>query len=132
VARVRREGARARVLHLTLQEHDEREMIAAHSAERTDEYREIAERTAEFLAEIEMERGRGRAIYAEVEESDTDLKRFRSWLEAVRKRDYFDAVGRAEAEDAVDACERALAEFEAEAFASELAATGHDAVEGGD
>lgn len=132
VARVRREGSGARLLHLTLQDQEEREMIAAFSAERAGEYGEIAERTGEFLAEIEMERGRGRATYTEVEESDTDLKRFRSWLDAVRKRDYFDAAGRAEAEDAVDACERALAEFEAEAFAGELAATGQDAVEGGD
>jgi hypothetical protein len=78
-----------------------------------------------------MERERGRATYTEVEESDTDLKRFRSWLEAVRERDYFDAGGRTEAEDAFDACERALAEFEAEAFAGELAATGQEASRAG-
>src|SRR5262245_3349418 len=130
VARVRRQGAAARVLHLAMADaEEEREMIAAFSAERSDEYREIAERTQGFLAEIEMERGRGRATYTEVEESDTDLKRLRSWLEAERGRDYFDAGGRQEAEAAVDACERALAEFEAEAFASELATTSLDAVE---
>ena len=132
VARVRREGAGAQVLHLTLAEQEERVMVAAFSAERSDEYGEIADRTRAFLAEIEIERGRGRATYTEVEESDTDLRRLRSWLEAVRDRDYFDAGGREKAEAAVVACERALAEFEAEAFASELAASGHTAGEGDD
>jgi hypothetical protein len=53
----------------------------------------------------------------EVEESDADLARFQKWLAAVRKRDYFGADGRDQAEAAVDACERALSEFEAEAYA---------------
>jgi hypothetical protein len=73
-------------------------------------------------AETELERGRGRMTYTEVEESGADLARFQKWLAAVRARDYFDADGQAEAAVAVAACEEALSEFEAEAFASELAA----------
>ena len=45
----------------------------------------------QFLAEIEMETGRGRATYAEVEESEADLERFEKWLTAIANRDYFDA-----------------------------------------
>jgi hypothetical protein len=123
LARFRQEGARGRLLHLALDPADEHEMIAAFCAERADEYGEIAERTRDFLAEIDMERGRGRATYTEFAESDADLARFQKWLAAVRKRDYFDADGREQAEAAVDACERALSEFEAEAFAAELASS---------
>lgn len=123
LARVLREGARGRVLHVALAERrEELAMIAAFCAERTDEYREIVERTRDFLAEIAMERGRGRATYTEVEESSADLLRFQKWLAAVRQRDYFDAEGHSEAAAAVAACAQALSEFEAEAFASELAA----------
>ena len=121
LVRVRREEARGQLLHLRLDPREEREMIASFCAERADEYGEIVERTRDFLAEIEMERERGRTTYTEVEESDADLARFQKWLAAVRKRDYFGADGREQAEAAVDACEKALSEFEAEAFASELA-----------
>jgi hypothetical protein len=121
LARVRREQARGRLLHVTLDDADERETIAAFCAERADEYAEIVGRTNDFLAEIELERSRGRVTYTEVEESDADLARFQKWLAAVRKRDYFDADGREQAEAAVEACEKTLSDFEAEAFASELA-----------
>jgi hypothetical protein len=61
-------------------EREERELIAAFSAERSDEYGEIVERTLDFLREIETERQRGRMTYTEVEESDADFKRFqRCW-----------------------------------------------------
>lgn len=103
-------------------------MIAAFCAERSDEYGEIVERTRDFLAELELERGRGRVTYTEVEESDADMTRFQKWLVAVRQRDYFDADGHVEAAAAVAACEQALSEFEAEAFAGELAGEEHPVV----
>ena len=119
--RLQREGATGRVLHVEMTEpEDERELLEAFGAERDDEYGEIVERTKEFFAEIDSERNRGRTTYTEVEESDADLKRFQKWLAAVRKRDYFGAEGQQAAVEAVAACEAALAEFEAEAFASEL------------
>lgn len=65
---------------------------------------------------------RGRATYAEVEESEADLDRLRKWLGRVRARDYFGAPGRAEAEAAVERCAAALAGFETEALAGELPA----------
>src|SRR5687768_9815471 len=37
---------------------------------RDTEYREVVERVPQFLAEIEMKTARGRATYAEVEESE--------------------------------------------------------------
>jgi hypothetical protein len=121
IARVQREGGHGRMLQIALSdEREEQELMAAFSAERSDEYGEIVERTLDFLREIETERQRGRMTYTEVEESDADFKRFQRWLAAVRERDYFGAPGQQEAIDAVASCERALAEFEAAAFTSEL------------
>jgi hypothetical protein len=38
-----------------------------------------------------METVRGRASYAEVEESEADLERFKKWLAAISARDYVNA-----------------------------------------
>lgn len=114
--RVRHEGGEARLLHITLSEADERAVIEGFQAERTDEYHEVCDRTPAFLAEIEKERARGRTTYAEVEESEVDLARLRSWLDKIRGRDYFDAPGRAEAEAEVERCADALRDFEAAAL----------------
>lgn len=121
--RVRREGGEARLLTITLADTaEERSIVEAFSRERSDEYNEVCSRVPAFLEEIAMERGRGRATYAEVEESEADLERLRKWLGRIEARDYFDAEGRAAAEQAIKRCIAALAEFEAEALAAELPA----------
>jgi hypothetical protein len=122
VGRVRRHGGELRVFHIRLASDEEQAgLIERFSAERQDEYGEVVARTRDFLAEIAMERARGRAIYTEVTESDADLRRLERWLESIRKRDYFDAPGGAEAIAAVEECKRILAEFEAEAYRNEIA-----------
>jgi hypothetical protein len=94
VARVERTGGRARVFSIgMLQDADEQAVIAAFSAERSDEYDELVSRAHEFVAEIAMERDRHRATYTEVEESGVELERLRRWLASIRRRDYFDAPG---------------------------------------
>jgi hypothetical protein len=119
--RLRRSGGEARLLPIAITDPiEERAVIAQFSAERSDEYGEIVSRVPAFLEEIAYERRRGRATYAEVEESEADLERLQKWLARVRARDYFDAPGRTEAEQAVERCVAELAEFEAEALAAEL------------
>jgi hypothetical protein len=119
--RLRRSGGHGRSLSITLTDPgEERQVIAQLSAERSDEYQEVVSRVPAFLEEIAYERKRGRATYAEVEESEADLERLRKWLARVKARDYFDAPGRVEAEEAVEHCAAELAAFEAEAFAAEL------------
>ncbi|MGI8622641.1 MAG: Chromate resistance protein ChrB [Solirubrobacteraceae bacterium] len=122
LARVNDEGGTGRVIHLALtDEGEERWLTETLSAERDDEYGEVVARTGEFLAEIAMERGRGRATYTEVEESDVDLERLRKWLAQIGARDYFSADGYAQAAGAVERCAAALAQFEDEALEHELA-----------
>lgn len=121
VDRIRREGGEARVLTITIADPAEEEALRAEfSRASADEYNEVRSRVPAFLEEIEMELGRGRATYAEVEESEADLERLRKWLKRVEARDYFDALGRAEAQEAVARCADALAAFEAAALAAEL------------
>ena len=121
LAHMRRSGGEGRVLPIAITDPaEERTLIGQFQAERTDEYAEIVSRVPAFLEEIAYERRRKRATYTEVEESQADLERLQKWLARVEARDYFDAPGRAEAEQAVESCASELALFEAEALAAEL------------
>jgi hypothetical protein len=121
IQRVRRAGGIARVIPITITDaEEEAAVVRQFCTERSDEYQEIVSRVPAFLDEIAYERRRGRATYAEVEESEADLERLQKWLARVRTRDYFDAPGRSEAEAAVERCTTQLAAFEAEALAAEL------------
>jgi hypothetical protein len=58
-------------------------------------------------------------IYAEVEESEVDLERFRAWVAKIAARDYFGAQRGAEVRSAIDAAGEELAAFEAAALRAE-------------
>jgi hypothetical protein len=121
VTRLRAEGGHGEMLRIQLTDpKQEAAIIAAFQRERSDEYREVVERTRQFHDELAHERRRGRATYTELEESDADLARLQKWLAAIRARDYFDAPGAEDAAAAVAACEQALTQFESEALSAEL------------
>src|SRR6266540_2194052 len=84
----------------------------------------LLEGTPAFVEELATERARGRTTYAEVEESEADLERFRSWLSKIAARDYFGAPNAADAHAAVERCASELAAFEEEALAVEAPAAG--------
>jgi hypothetical protein len=117
VDRVRSNGGSARALHIAFDDRDEEAGVVAElQAARDDEYGEVLDRVPAFLDELRAERDRGRATYEEVEESEADLERFRSWLAKIDRRDYFGAPLRSEAHAAVERCAQALEAFESEAF----------------
>ena len=79
-------GASGEVFVVQFSDHrQEARLIERFQAERSDEYGEVVERTQEFHAELELERGRGRFTYPELEESDADLARHQKWLAAIRR-----------------------------------------------
>jgi hypothetical protein len=121
VDRVRANGGSARVLHISFDDiNEDAAVVAELQAARDDEYGEVLERVPAFLDELRTERDRGRATYEEVEESEADLERFRSWLAKIDRRDYFGAPRRAEAHAAVERCAQALEAFESEAFSRDV------------
>ncbi len=111
--RVHHLGGTARVLRMTFTDTaEEAAIVAEFNAARDDEYAEILERLPELRKELADERARGNTTYAEVEESEADLDRFRSWLAKIVARDYFSAPGGKAARDAVDQAASELARFE--------------------
>ncbi|MGW2229456.1 Chromate resistance protein ChrB [Streptomyces formicae] len=120
VASVRKDGGTARSLTVDIADTVEyAELVAEFNAARDIEYAEVVERAPELLAELEMETARGRATYAEVEESEADLERFEKWLAKISARDHFAAPGGQAAREAVERCRAALAAFEDAALAAE-------------
>lgn len=120
IKRVGDEGGRARALPITISDRVEAALIVeAFNAERQDEYAEFCSRTPAFLEEIASERAKDRATYTEVEESEADLVRLRTWLGRIRERDYFDAPGYDDAARALALCEEDFESFEAEAMVAE-------------
>lgn len=121
---VRADGGTARSLTVTVDDAAEYTgLVAEFNAGRDAEYAEVVERAPQLLAELQKETARGRATYAEVEESEADLERFDKWLAKIAARDYFAASGGPAACQAVERCRSALAAFEDAAI---VAQTGDD------
>jgi hypothetical protein len=118
--RVHQHGGSARSLRVTFPDPvDQQQVIGEFNAARDAEYAEVLDRLPAFGEELALERARGRATYAEVEESEADLERFHSWLAKIGARDYFAAPNGPTARAAVQAAAADLAAFEQAALASE-------------
>jgi hypothetical protein len=118
--RVHHQGGSGRALQIDLTAPTEQaHIISQMNTARDEEYAEVLERLPEFRAELVKELARGRATYAEVEECEADLDRFRAWMSKIAARDYFDASGGAAARDAVEAAAAELAAFEQAALSAE-------------
>jgi hypothetical protein len=118
--RVRQHGGAARSLRVTFPDPaEQQQVIGEFNAARDAEYTEVLDRLPAFREELALERARGRATYAEVEESEADLERFRSWLAKIGARDYFAAPNGPTARSAVQDAAADLAAFEQAALASE-------------
>ncbi|MFL6124246.1 Chromate resistance protein ChrB [Actinophytocola sp.] len=120
VDRVQRQGGSARVLRMAFTDPaEEQAVIAELNAARDAEYAEVLERLPELRKELAEEQARGNVTYAEVEESEADLDRFRTWLAKIAARDYFTAPGGQAARDAVEQAAAELAAFEDAALQAE-------------
>jgi hypothetical protein len=118
--RVHHQGGTGRLLHIEIPGPAERaQVVAEMNAARDEEYGEVLDRLPDFTAELDKERARGRTTYAEVEECEADLDRYRSWLAKIAARDYFAAPGGAGARAAVEAAAADLADFEQAALSAE-------------
>ena len=94
----------------------EQDVIARFRAARDEEYAEFDERSREFLAEINKETQKQKFTFAELEENEQDLQRLKTWLENIRKRDFFGGNKAHEAMQIYEACRTALKAFTTEVY----------------
>lgn len=90
---------------------------------RDDEYEEIVDKCADFVAGIDKEYRENHFSYAELEENEVDLVKLRTWLQRVRERDVFGAAGLQQAVSSLAECEEKLEAYAARVYAEE--AEGH-------
>jgi len=118
--RIHQQGGSVRVLRMRFADPvQEQSVVEEFNAARDAEYAEVLERIPALREELAQERARGRATYAEVEESEADLERFRSWLAKIAARDYFAAPGGQAARRAGEGAAADLEDFEREALQAE-------------
>jgi hypothetical protein len=86
-------------------------IVRLFQSDRAREYDEFAERCAAFINEINRESTAEKYTYAEMEESEQDLKKLARWLAKIQARDFF-PNGRGDQSVALLAqCRRALRTF---------------------
>ncbi len=95
------------------------EVLSAFQAARDDEYEEIADRCADFRAQVDKEHAARHYSFAELEENEVGLGKLQKWFARVRQRDAFGAQGRLAAEQALATCKDALEGYAAKVFAEE-------------
>jgi hypothetical protein len=86
---------------------------------RNDEYEEIVDKCADFIAGIDKEYREAHFSYAELEENEVDLVKLRTWLQRIRERDVFGAAGLQQAVSSLAACEEKLEAYAARVYAEE-------------
>lgn len=87
--------------------------------ERAEEYAEIKEQCADFLAELEKETQRKNFSYAEYEENEQDLNKLETWFEKVKGRDFIGGEQAGEAIEWLEKCRTAFQQFTSEVYSQE-------------
>lgn len=90
---------------VALDQTQENKVVSRFKADRDEEYVEFLAKCKDFEAEIAKETAASHFTYAELEENDVDLKKLQSWLEKIRKLDFYGATLANEAQQRLQACE---------------------------
>jgi hypothetical protein len=91
----------------------EKDIVSRFISDRDEEYTEFIDCSKEFLAEIEKESAREKYTFAELEENEQDLLRLSTWLERIKKRDFFSGEGASKAVEILGHCKQVFEKFAA-------------------
>ena len=86
-------------------------IVRLFQSDRSREYDEFAERCAAFLSEISRESAAEKYTFAEMEESEQDLKKLARWLPKIQARDFFPNGRKDQSVVLLAQCRRALRDF---------------------
>jgi len=86
----------------------EGKVVTRFKADRDEQYVEFLDKCKDFEAEIAKETAASHFTYAELEENDVDLKKLKTWLEKIRKLDFYGAPLSVDSEERLQACEALL------------------------
>jgi len=112
-------GTSKTFLSNSFDEETENQITQRFLQDREEEYVELKEQCADFLAELEKETQRKNFSFAEYEENEQDLNKLESWFEKVKQRDFIGGEHTQEIAAWLEKCREALQSFSAEVFAHE-------------
>lgn len=101
---------------VALDQAQENKVVGRFKADRDEEYVEFLDKCKDFEAEIVKETAASHFTYAELEENDVDLKKLQSWLEKIRKLDFYGATLAVDAHQRLQACEVLLDTYAQQVF----------------
>lgn len=87
--------------------------------DRAEDYAELKEQCADFLAELEKETARKNFSFAECEENEQDLNKLEVWFEKIKKRDFMPGEPQQSAAEWLKKCREAFQTFEVTTFSHE-------------
>lgn len=99
-----------------LDQAQEEKVIDRFKADRDEQYREFLSKCQDFEAEIEKESHAGNFNYAALEENDVDLKKLQTWLERIRKLDFYGASLAIESQERLSTCVALLEDYAQRVF----------------
>jgi hypothetical protein len=117
---ITRQGGTGFVLRVSASSPETNEAIVRlFRADRAREYDEFTERCDAFLNEIDRESIAEKYTFAEMEESEQDLKKLARWLAKIRARDFFPNGRRDQSVALLAQCRRVLRGFSQEVYKAE-------------
>ncbi len=118
--RIRTSGGEASLLETVSPSPEwEEELVVRFNAARDAEYEEILDSVESFEDEIRRETRKKRFRFAELEEGEADWEKLQRWFARLSERNFFDAPGRARAEEALARGRRLLDDFTGEVYRAE-------------
>lgn len=102
-----------------LDQETEEGIIQRFIQDRAEDYAELKEQCADFLAELEKETARQNFSFAECEENEQDLNKLEVWCEKIKKRDFMPGEQQQSTAEWLEKCREAFLTFEAITFSHE-------------
>lgn len=103
----------------TLDNETEEGIIQRFIQDRAEDYAELKEQCADFLAELEKETARKNFSFAECEENEQDLNKLEVWFEKIKKRDFMPGEQQRSTAEWLEKCREAFQTFETVTFSHE-------------
>ena len=100
-------------------EKTENSIVEKFLQDRAEEYAEIKEQCADFLAELDKETQRKNFSFAEYEENEQDLDKLVKWLQKVKARDFLNSPHGVEAEEWLQKCRDTFEAFAEQVYVNE-------------
>lgn len=102
-----------------LDQRQQEKIIVRFNADRNDEYKEFIEKCVAFEAEIAEETRVQHFTFAELGENEQELLKFKTWIEKIRKLDFYKAPRGGEATERLARSETILDAYAQNVFAAQ-------------